>query len=47
MSLNMTPNNRAHVGLSLVENIGHFIVFKYMMRDLIRLLKVLKLEESV
>lgn len=47
MSLNMTPNNWAHAGLSLMENIGHFIVFKYTMSDLIRLLRVLKLEESV
>ena len=47
MSLNMTPNNWAHAGLSLMENVGHFIVFKHMMSDLIRLLRVLKLEQYV
>lgn len=43
----MIPNNWAHAGLFLMENIGHFIVFKYIMSYLIRLLNVLKLEGSI
>lgn len=43
----MTTNNGAQAGQPLMENIGHFIVFKHVMSNLIRLLGVLKLEVSV